>query len=156
MPAQVNAGDARSLRPRWKPPPANPFTIHLVIEMATRLDQARLRGEATHRARWDPLSPGEIAGAVVAVRNILAGRDDGPALLAQVVGLLTGRRGSCTTSPSTAAAGTRSPRQRPARRGGGGRCTPARAGRARRCGPHRHYRYGHSRRSVPVCLPSPG
>ena len=58
---------------------------------------AALRGEVTHRARWEPLSSDEMAEAVAAVREILddAGRRDGPALLAQVAGLLTGSRHWC-------------------------------------------------------------
>ena len=58
---------------------------------------ARLRGEVAHRARWEPLNPDAMAGAVAALHEILdeAGRQDGPALLAQVAGLYVGGRAWC-------------------------------------------------------------
>ena len=45
-----------------------------------------------HRARWEPLCDEEMAAAVAAVREILAGRDDGPALLACAAGIIAGAR----------------------------------------------------------------
>jgi hypothetical protein len=58
----------------------------------TRLLLAELHGEVMRHARWEPLTPGAMAAAVTAVREILAGRDDGPELLAEVAGILTGAR----------------------------------------------------------------
>lgn len=59
---------------------------------ATRLVLARLQGAVMHHARWEPLSEDEMADAVAEVREVLAGRDDGPGLLAYVAGILTGSR----------------------------------------------------------------
>jgi hypothetical protein len=57
---------------------------------ADRIVTARLHGSAWHYARWHEPTEAETAAAVAELREILAGRDDGPALLAEVAGLLTG------------------------------------------------------------------
>jgi hypothetical protein len=57
---------------------------------ADRIVAARLHGAAWHHARWREPAEAETAAAVAELARILAGRDDGPALLAQVAGLLTG------------------------------------------------------------------
>jgi hypothetical protein len=57
---------------------------------ATRLLIAELTGEAKHHARWRDPTPAETAAAVHALQEIVAGREDGPALLAEVAGLLEG------------------------------------------------------------------
>jgi hypothetical protein len=61
-------------------------------DQRTRLILAEIRGEVMRHARWEPLSDEEMAAAVAAVRGILAGRDDGPQLLAEVAGITTGAR----------------------------------------------------------------
>lgn len=61
-------------------------------DQATRIVLARLQGAVMHHARWDPLAPDEMAAAVAEVNEVLAGRDDGPELLAYVAGILTGSR----------------------------------------------------------------
>jgi hypothetical protein len=57
---------------------------------ATRLLVAELTGEARHHARWRDPSEEETAAAVRELREITRGREDGPALLAQVAGILEG------------------------------------------------------------------
>jgi len=59
---------------------------------ATRIVLAKLQGVVMHRARWEPLGEEEMAAAVAEVDEVLAGRDDGPQLLAYVAGILTGSR----------------------------------------------------------------
>lgn len=59
---------------------------------ATRLVLARLQGAVMHHARWEPPGEDEMAAAVAEVDELLAGRDDGPGLLAYVAGILTGSR----------------------------------------------------------------
>ena len=59
---------------------------------ATRLVLAKLQGVVMRHARWEPLGEAEMAAAVAEVREVLAGRDDGPQLLAYVAGILTGAR----------------------------------------------------------------
>jgi hypothetical protein len=49
---------------------------------------ARLQGTAVHHARWHEPTEAGTAAAVAELAGILAGRDDGPALLAEVAGLL--------------------------------------------------------------------
>jgi hypothetical protein len=61
-------------------------------DQATRIVLAKLQGAVMHHARWDPLGEAEMAAAVAEVREVLAGRDDGPQLLAYVAGILTGSR----------------------------------------------------------------
>lgn len=61
-------------------------------DRATRIVLAKLQGVVMHHARWDPLGEAEMAAAVAEVREVLAGRDDGPQLLAYVAGILTGSR----------------------------------------------------------------
>lgn len=58
----------------------------------TRIVLARLQGAVLHHARWTPLAGDEMAAALAEVREVLAGRDDGPELLAYVAGILTGSR----------------------------------------------------------------
>lgn len=61
-------------------------------DQPTRIILAKLQGVVMHHARWDPLAPDEMAAAVAEVREVLAGRDDGPGLLAYVAGILAGSR----------------------------------------------------------------
>lgn len=63
-----------------------------MYDARTRLVIAELYGEVRHRARWEPLGGEAMAEAVAAVHEILAGRDDGPELLAYVAGVMTGAR----------------------------------------------------------------
>jgi hypothetical protein len=51
---------------------------------------ARLHGAAKRHANWHELDEAETAAAVAELREILGSRDDGPALLAQVTGVLLG------------------------------------------------------------------
>jgi hypothetical protein len=55
-----------------------------------RLIAAELTGAARRHAGWEPPDETTTAAAVAELREILAGRDDGPALLAQVAGLGVG------------------------------------------------------------------
>ena len=52
-----------------------------------RLVLASLTGAARRHAGWEEPGEEETAAAVADLRKILAGRDDGPALLAEVAGL---------------------------------------------------------------------
>ena len=54
---------------------------------ADRILVAKLSGEARHHAKWRPLTDDEEAAAVVALRDLAAGRAD---LLAEVAGILEG------------------------------------------------------------------
>jgi hypothetical protein len=72
---------------------------------ADRLVMAGLTGAAQRHANWHELSEPETAAAVAELQEILAGRDDGPALLAEVAGLLTGfHEGQIEEPKATAAA----------------------------------------------------
>ena len=51
---------------------------------------AALTGAAKQLANWHDLTESEIAAAVAELREIVAGRDDGSALLAEVAGILIG------------------------------------------------------------------
>jgi hypothetical protein len=55
-----------------------------------RLVTARLHGAAKRRAGWGELTEPETAAGVAELQEIVAGRDDGPALLAETAGLLLG------------------------------------------------------------------
>ena len=55
-----------------------------------QLISARLTGVAWGRARWHEPDAAETAAAVAELREILAGREDGPALLAELAGLTLG------------------------------------------------------------------
>jgi hypothetical protein len=57
---------------------------------ARRITAARLHGTAMRYARWEEPTPDDTAEAVAALLEVLAGRDDGPALLAEVAGVLIG------------------------------------------------------------------
>jgi hypothetical protein len=57
---------------------------------SARLVTARLHGAAKRRANWHELDEDETAAAVAELRKILEGRDDAPALLAEVAGVLLG------------------------------------------------------------------
>lgn len=63
-----------------------------MYDHATRIVLAKLQGVVMHHARWDPLGEAEMAAAVAEVHEVLAGRDDGPQLLAYVAGILAGSR----------------------------------------------------------------
>jgi hypothetical protein len=54
---------------------------------ADRILVAQLTGEARHRAQWRDLSAAEEVAAVIALRELTAGRAD---LLAEVAGVLEG------------------------------------------------------------------
>lgn len=75
--------------------PSGRRILEHVDDQQTRLVRARLQGAVLHHARWTPLGPDEMAAAVTEVREVLAGRDDGPELLAYVAGILTGSRFGC-------------------------------------------------------------
>ncbi len=62
------------------PPPPDP----------ARLIVAELTGTAKHHATYTPPIGDETAAAVAELAEILEGRDDGPALLAEVAGVLLG------------------------------------------------------------------
>jgi hypothetical protein len=66
--------------------------LDTLADEQTRLVLAQLHGALMYHARFEPLSPAAMAAAVADIKAILAeaGRDDGPALLAQVAGILTG------------------------------------------------------------------
>lgn len=49
-----------------------------------------LYGAAMHHARWDEPTEADTAAAVAEVEEILGGRKNGPALLAEVAGILIG------------------------------------------------------------------
>jgi hypothetical protein len=55
-----------------------------------RLVVAELTGVAKHHAGYDPPDDAVTAAAVAELAEILQGRDDGPALLAEVAGILLG------------------------------------------------------------------
>jgi hypothetical protein len=57
---------------------------------SARLVVASLSGAAQRHARWGEPTAEETAAAVAELREILAGRDDGPALLAEVAGVRLG------------------------------------------------------------------
>jgi Beta-lactamase len=65
---------------------------------STGLVVAELHGAVQHHARWHQPTEAETAAAVAELHEILAGRDDGPRLLAQVAGLLTGSHALTATS----------------------------------------------------------
>jgi hypothetical protein len=66
----------------------------MLADKQTRLVLARLHGALMYHARWEPLTPAAMAAAVTDIEAILteAGRNDGPALLAEIAGILTGAR----------------------------------------------------------------
>jgi hypothetical protein len=51
---------------------------------------AELTGVCQRHARWRDPTEAETAAAVAELQEIVSGRDDGPALLAEVAGLMTG------------------------------------------------------------------
>lgn len=69
-----------------------------------QLISARLTGVAWGRARWHEPDAAETAAAVAELRDILAGRDDGPALLAEVAGLALGFHEGGLSEPRARAA----------------------------------------------------
>jgi hypothetical protein len=68
-----------------------------------RLIVAELTGEAYRHARWQEPTDEETTAAVAELQNIIAGRDDGVALLCEVAGITIGahegRSTSCAPSP---------------------------------------------------------
>ena len=62
-----------------------------VQPVSDRIVVAQLTGTVHRYAGWKPrLAEDELAAAVAELREITAGRPDGPALMAEVAGLLTG------------------------------------------------------------------
>jgi hypothetical protein len=55
-----------------------------------RILLAKLHGEVMHHARWEPSDEATTQAAVEGLRELVAGREDGPALLAETAGILTG------------------------------------------------------------------
>jgi hypothetical protein len=71
---------------------------------ADRIILTQLRGAAWHHARWQEPTEAETAAAVAQLGEILAGRDDGPALLAETAGLMLGYREGTPDEPRARAA----------------------------------------------------
>jgi hypothetical protein len=59
-------------------------------DQASRILIAQLHGTAMRYAGWEPPDEETTAAAVAGLLEVLAGRDDGPALLAEVAGILIG------------------------------------------------------------------
>jgi hypothetical protein len=59
-------------------------------DQATRIIIAQLDGTVMRHASWDAPTPAEVAVAVAELHEIIAGRPDGPELLAHVAGIVTG------------------------------------------------------------------
>jgi hypothetical protein len=55
-----------------------------------RIIIAQLSGAAGRHARWGGLTDAEKAAGAEELREIIAGRDDGPVLLAEVAGIMLG------------------------------------------------------------------
>jgi hypothetical protein len=69
-----------------------------------RLVVAALTGAAQRHVNWHQLTEDEAAAAVAELEEILTGRDDGPALLAEVAGLLLGFHEGALEEPKAKAA----------------------------------------------------
>jgi hypothetical protein len=64
-----------------------------------RLITAQLFGAAQRHAGWHELADPEMADAVAELEEIIADRDDGPALLAEVAGILIGAHEGALDEP---------------------------------------------------------